>query len=137
MLENTAFMGSPSVSSERISSGEHLRTAGTELAKYCGIATFAATLWCVCFESGIVANAVVDCSDEIGGSNGMQSLQMARYYGIPALDVDLMGRGSFPFSLDTSLVLMVALLLSSVSYAESTFAWYVTFELWRGEICLT
>jgi len=37
------FMGSPSVGSERIS-GENLRVAGRELAKYCGISKFAATL---------------------------------------------------------------------------------------------
>ncbi|KAF9553636.1 Hydantoinase/oxoprolinase [Agrocybe pediades] len=69
------FMGSPSVGSERIRSGEHLRVAGRELAKYCGISNFSATL-----------------CDEIGGSNGMQSLQMSKYYDIPALDGDLMGR---------------------------------------------
>ncbi|KAF8957579.1 DUF917-domain-containing protein [Flammula alnicola] len=69
------FMGSPSVGSERIRSGEHLRMAGLELAKYCGITKFSATL-----------------CDEIGGSNGMQSLQMTKYYGVPALDGDLMGR---------------------------------------------
>ncbi|KAJ3515024.1 hypothetical protein NLJ89_g2022 [Agrocybe chaxingu] len=69
------FMGSPSVCSEKITSGEHLRVAGIELGKYCGITKFAATL-----------------SDEIGGGNGMQSLQTARYYGVPSLDGDLMGR---------------------------------------------
>ncbi|KDR80342.1 hypothetical protein GALMADRAFT_242719 [Galerina marginata CBS 339.88] len=69
------FMGSPSVGSERIRSGEHLRIAGRELAKYCGITKFSATL-----------------CDEIGGSNGMQSLQMSKYYDVPALDGDLMGR---------------------------------------------
>ncbi|KAF8903926.1 hypothetical protein CPB84DRAFT_1746030 [Gymnopilus junonius] len=69
------FMGSPSVGSERIRSGEHLRIAGRELAKYCGINKFSATL-----------------CDEIGGSNGMQSLQMSKYYDVPALDGDLMGR---------------------------------------------
>jgi DUF917 family protein len=71
------------------------------------------------------------CSDEVGGSNGMQSLQIARHYGVPALDIDLMGRGLFPFLLDTFLMLMVA--LSSASFAESTFAWNITFELWRGQ----
>lgn len=69
------FMGSPSVGSERIRSGEHLHVAGRELAKYCGVSEFCATL-----------------CDEIGGSNGMQSLQMSMYYGVPALDGDLMGR---------------------------------------------
>ncbi|KAF5322652.1 hypothetical protein D9619_002210 [Psilocybe cf. subviscida] len=69
------FMGSPSVGSERIRSGAHLRMAALELAKYCGVTRFAATL-----------------CDEIGGSNGMQSLQMTSYHGVPALDGDLMGR---------------------------------------------
>ncbi|KAF9481135.1 DUF917-domain-containing protein [Pholiota conissans] len=75
VLARGGFMGSPSVGSERIRSGAHLRMAGLELAKYCGITEFGATL-----------------CDEIGGSNGMQSLQMTKYYGIPALDGDLMGR---------------------------------------------
>jgi hypothetical protein len=41
------FMGSPSVGSERIRSGEHLRIAGNELARYCGVSEFCATLWYV------------------------------------------------------------------------------------------
>lgn len=40
-----AFMGSPSVGSERIQSGEHLYIAGSELAKYCSVSEFCATLW--------------------------------------------------------------------------------------------
>jgi hypothetical protein len=40
-------MGSPSVGSERIRSGAHLRMAGLELAKYCGVTEFGATLWFV------------------------------------------------------------------------------------------
>ncbi|KAF8182301.1 Hydantoinase/oxoprolinase [Pholiota molesta] len=75
VLARGGFMGSPSVGSERIRSGAHLRMAGLELAKYCGVTEFGATL-----------------CDEIGGSNGMQSLQMTKYYGVPALDGDLMGR---------------------------------------------
>ena len=39
------FMGSPSVSSERLKDGDHLRKGGIELGKYCGIAKFSATLW--------------------------------------------------------------------------------------------
>uniref|UniRef100_A0A8H8CPV3 Hydantoinase n=1 Tax=Psilocybe cubensis TaxID=181762 RepID=A0A8H8CPV3_PSICU len=69
------FMGSPSVGFERIKGGEHLRVGGLELAKYCGITNFTATL-----------------CDEIGGGNGMQSLLMSNIYHIPALDGDLMGR---------------------------------------------
>ncbi|PPQ89891.1 hypothetical protein CVT25_004813 [Psilocybe cyanescens] len=69
------FMGSPSVASERIKGGEHLCAGGRELAKYCGISKFSATL-----------------CDEIGGGNGMQSLLLSKYYGVPALDGDLMGR---------------------------------------------
>ncbi|KAF5322650.1 hypothetical protein D9619_002211 [Psilocybe cf. subviscida] len=38
------FMGSPSVSSERIHSGRDLQLAALELAKYCGVVQFAATL---------------------------------------------------------------------------------------------
>lgn len=40
-------MGSPSVASERIQSGAHLRTAGRELARYCDVSEFCATLWYV------------------------------------------------------------------------------------------
>ncbi|TFK39114.1 hydantoinase/oxoprolinase [Crucibulum laeve] len=69
------FMGSPSVSSERIRGGSHIKVAGLELAKYCGVTKFGATL-----------------CDEIGGGNGMQSLVTSSSYGVPALDADLMGR---------------------------------------------
>ena len=41
------FMGSPSVGYERIQSGEHLLVAGKELARYCGVSEFCATLWYV------------------------------------------------------------------------------------------
>ncbi|KAF8983353.1 hypothetical protein BDQ17DRAFT_768573 [Cyathus striatus] len=53
-------MGSPSVGSERLHGPPHLETAGSELARYCGITKFHATL-----------------CDEIGGGNGMQSLIMS------------------------------------------------------------
>ncbi|KAF7375145.1 DUF917-domain-containing protein [Mycena sanguinolenta] len=74
-LTRGCFMGSPSVGSERLTAGADIMEAGKELAKFCGISSFAATL-----------------CDEIGGSNGMQSLLMAGLYGIPALDGDLLGR---------------------------------------------
>ncbi|KAJ7678546.1 DUF917-domain-containing protein [Mycena rosella] len=75
VLARGGYMGSPSVDSERLMPAAAIMEAGTELAKYCGVASFAATL-----------------CDEIGGSNGMQSLVMSGVYGIPAFDGDLMGR---------------------------------------------
>ncbi|KAJ7178857.1 hydantoinase/oxoprolinase [Mycena crocata] len=75
VLVRGGYMGSPSVGSERLMPGAAIMAAGEELAKYCGVASYAATL-----------------CDEIGGSNGMQSLVMSGFYGIPALDGDLMGR---------------------------------------------
>ncbi|KAK7032883.1 hypothetical protein R3P38DRAFT_2618769 [Favolaschia claudopus] len=75
VLVRGCFMGSPSVGSERLTAAADILEAGTELAKYCGVSKFAATL-----------------CDEIGGSNGMQSLVMSASYGIPAFDGDLMGR---------------------------------------------
>ncbi|KAJ7671643.1 hydantoinase/oxoprolinase [Mycena polygramma] len=75
VLARGGFMGSPSVGSERLTAGADIMQAGQQLAKFCGVERFAATL-----------------CDEIGGSNGMQSLVMAGFYGIPAFDGDLMGR---------------------------------------------
>ncbi|KAJ7352476.1 Hydantoinase/oxoprolinase [Mycena albidolilacea] len=75
VLTRGGFMGSPSVGSERLTAGADIMEAGKELAKFCGVSSFAATL-----------------CDEIGGSNGMQSLVMAGLYAIPAFDGDLMGR---------------------------------------------
>ncbi|KAJ6460352.1 hydantoinase/oxoprolinase [Mycena vitilis] len=75
VLARGGFMGSPSVGSERLTAGADIIQAGQQLAKFCGVSSFAATL-----------------CDEIGGSNGMQSLVMAGFYGIPAFDGDLMGR---------------------------------------------
>ncbi|KAK0211982.1 hydantoinase/oxoprolinase [Armillaria fumosa] len=69
------MMGSPSVGSERLGDAKEILTAGKELAHYCGVSEYAATL-----------------CDEIGGGNGMQSLILSHYYNIPALDGDLMGR---------------------------------------------
>ncbi|KAJ7510350.1 Hydantoinase/oxoprolinase [Mycena galericulata] len=74
-LVRGGYMGSPSVGSERLMPGAAIFEAGIELAKFCGVSSFAATL-----------------CDEIGGSNGMQSLVMSGFYGIPAFDGDLMGR---------------------------------------------
>ncbi|KAJ6570225.1 hydantoinase/oxoprolinase [Mycena vulgaris] len=75
VLTRGGYMGSPSVGSERLMPGAAIMEAGAELAKYCGVSSFAATL-----------------CDEIGGGNGMQSLVMSGSYGIPAFDGDLMGR---------------------------------------------
>ncbi|KAJ7039546.1 hydantoinase/oxoprolinase [Mycena alexandri] len=75
VLVRGGYMGSPSVGSERLMPGAAIMAAGQELARFCGITGYAATL-----------------CDEIGGSNGMQSLVMAGFYGIPAFDGDLMGR---------------------------------------------
>ncbi|KAJ7914890.1 hydantoinase/oxoprolinase [Mycena leptocephala] len=78
VLARGGFMGSPSVGSERLTAGADIKEAGEALAKFCGVSSFAATL-----------------CDEIGGSNGMQSLIMAGIYGIPAFDGDLMGRAVY------------------------------------------
>ncbi|KAJ6612262.1 hydantoinase/oxoprolinase [Mycena sp. CBHHK59/15] len=75
VLARGGYMGSPSVGSERLTQGAALLEAGAELAKFCGVTNFAAAL-----------------CDEIGGSNGMQSLVMSGFYKIPAFDGDLMGR---------------------------------------------
>ncbi|KAJ6577349.1 Hydantoinase/oxoprolinase [Mycena capillaripes] len=75
VLARGGFMGSPSAGSERLTAGADIKQAAEELAKFCGVSSFAATL-----------------CDEIGGSNGMQSLVMAGLYAIPAFDGDLMGR---------------------------------------------
>ncbi|KAJ7284699.1 hydantoinase/oxoprolinase [Mycena rebaudengoi] len=69
------YMGSPSVGSERLAMASAIVEAGTQLAKFCGVTSYAATL-----------------CDEIGGSNGMQALVMSGYFKIPAFDGDLMGR---------------------------------------------
>ncbi|KAJ7722729.1 hydantoinase/oxoprolinase [Mycena maculata] len=74
-LVRGGYMGSPSVGSERLMPCTSIFEANTELAKFCGVTSLAATL-----------------CDEIGGSNGMQSLIMSGVYGIPAFDGDLMGR---------------------------------------------
>jgi hypothetical protein len=39
------YMGSPSVGSERLMPGAAIMEAGAELAKFCGVSSFAATLW--------------------------------------------------------------------------------------------
>jgi len=74
-------MGSPSVASERIQSGEHLYIAGRELARYCGVSEFCATLWYVKnFFEDVELRLTISfyISVEIGGSNGMQSLRMSK-----------------------------------------------------------
>ncbi|GJE86630.1 HyuA and DUF917 domain-containing protein [Phanerochaete sordida] len=69
------FMGSPSVSIERLQGGTEIVASARALMKYTGM---------------------TDCdgaiSDEIGGGNGVQPMIIAGDMGKPVLDADLMGR---------------------------------------------
>ncbi|KLO06736.1 DUF917-domain-containing protein [Schizopora paradoxa] len=71
------FMGSPSVSSERIPSGVEIPTAGRNLVKFLGIEKISALI-----------------SDEIGGKNGLEPMLLATEtdFNLPIVDADLMGR---------------------------------------------
>ncbi|EIN06702.1 Hydantoinase/oxoprolinase [Punctularia strigosozonata HHB-11173 SS5] len=71
------FMGSPSVSNERLQAGTETETACRNLAKFVNMGTPAAII-----------------SDEIGGGNGIQPmiLASAKHLNIPVFDGDLMGR---------------------------------------------
>ncbi|KZS88588.1 hydantoinase/oxoprolinase [Sistotremastrum niveocremeum HHB9708] len=71
------FMGSPSVSSERIPSGVEIPTASRLLLKYAGVEKVGAVI-----------------SDEIGGKNGIEPIALAssKHFDCPLLDGDLMGR---------------------------------------------
>ncbi|KZT38595.1 putative Hydantoinase/oxoprolinase [Sistotremastrum suecicum HHB10207 ss-3] len=71
------FMGSPSVSSERIPSGVEIPTASRLLLKYAGVEKVGAVI-----------------SDEIGGKNGIEPMALAssKHFDCPLLDGDLMGR---------------------------------------------
>ncbi|KAL0955619.1 hypothetical protein HGRIS_001852 [Hohenbuehelia grisea] len=69
------FMGSPSVSSERIQCGIELSAALEALQKFMGFEDFAGTI-----------------SEEIGGGNGVQPLVLSGALGKPTLDADVMGR---------------------------------------------
>ncbi|KAI0682250.1 hydantoinase/oxoprolinase [Earliella scabrosa] len=69
------FMGSPSVSSERLQGGEEIPTAARALLKYLDILDFTGTI-----------------SEEIGGGNGIEPMLVAAHMGKAVLDCDLMGR---------------------------------------------
>ncbi|KAF8583161.1 Hydantoinase/oxoprolinase [Ramaria rubella] len=71
------FMGSPSVSNERLQAGTETETACRNLARFMGLGTPAAII-----------------SDEIGGGNGIQPmiLASAKHLNVPVFDGDLMGR---------------------------------------------
>ncbi|KZV82172.1 DUF917-domain-containing protein [Exidia glandulosa HHB12029] len=74
------FMGSPSVSSERLPSGTEITSAAKKLLEFMGL-------------SGV--DAII--SDEIGGGNGIEPMIVAssKNLDIPLVDGDLMGR-AFP-----------------------------------------
>ncbi len=65
------FMGSPSVSSERIPSGDEIPTAGRNLVRYLGLEKITALI-----------------SDEIGGKNGLEPMLLATEpdFDIPIVD---------------------------------------------------
>ncbi|KZT70496.1 hypothetical protein DAEQUDRAFT_810662 [Daedalea quercina L-15889] len=69
------FMGSPSVSVERVQGGNEIPTSIRRLMTYMNLKDFA----------GVI-------SDEIGGGNGIQPMLVAGEMGKTVLDADLMGR---------------------------------------------
>ncbi|KAL5514548.1 hypothetical protein ACEPAG_1864 [Sanghuangporus baumii] len=73
------FMGSPSVSSERIPSGQEIPTACISSMRFLGISK---------------QQIVAVISDEIGGKNGLEPMLLAAQGGFdyPVVDGDLMGR---------------------------------------------
>lgn len=73
-----AFAGAPSVSNERLISGEELGMASEELSKFLGIKGYDAMM-----------------AAEIGGSNGMRAFAAAAEMDLPVVDADTMGR-AFP-----------------------------------------
>ncbi|KAJ8455632.1 hypothetical protein ONZ45_g18891 [Pleurotus djamor] len=75
LFARCCFMGSPSVSSERIQGGNEIPAAMEALKKFIGIDDYLGTI-----------------SDEIGGGNGIQPLIMSGMLGKVTLDADLMGR---------------------------------------------
>ncbi|KAF7797056.1 hypothetical protein EIP86_008248 [Pleurotus ostreatoroseus] len=75
MFVRCTFMGSPSVSNERLQGGNEIPTSIRTLLHYLRIDDFAGTI-----------------SDEIGGGNGIQPMIVAAEMGKPVLDADLMGR---------------------------------------------
>ncbi|KAI0777763.1 DUF917-domain-containing protein [Trametes elegans] len=70
-----SFMGSPSVSSERLQGGDEIPASARALMKYLGISDFTGAI-----------------SEEIGGGNGIQPMIVAAEMGKTVLDCDLMGR---------------------------------------------
>ncbi|KAI0360591.1 DUF917-domain-containing protein [Trametes cingulata] len=70
-----SFMGSPSVSSERLQGGDEIPSSARVLMKYLGINDFTGSI-----------------SEEIGGGNGIQPMIVAAEMGKTVLDCDLMGR---------------------------------------------
>ncbi|KAI0674400.1 hydantoinase/oxoprolinase [Trametes maxima] len=70
-----SFMGSPSVSSERLQGGDEIPASARALMKYLGIDDFTGAI-----------------SEEIGGGNGIQPMIVAAEMGKSVLDCDLMGR---------------------------------------------
>ncbi|PCH44913.1 DUF917-domain-containing protein [Wolfiporia cocos MD-104 SS10] len=75
MFLRCSFMGSPSVSLERLQGGDEIPASIRALLKYLGMNDFA----------GVV-------SEEIGGGNGIQPMIVATEMGKVVLDADLMGR---------------------------------------------
>ncbi|KAF4563054.1 hypothetical protein EYR40_007227 [Pleurotus pulmonarius] len=75
LFARCCFMGSPSVSSERIQGGVEIPAAMQALQKFMGFNDFFGTI-----------------SDEIGGGNGIQPLIMSGMLGKVTIDADLMGR---------------------------------------------
>lgn len=73
------FMGSPSVSSERIPSGAEIPTAGRNLVKFLGIEKISALV-----------------SDEIGGKNGLEPMLLATEgdFDLPVVDGELSNESS-------------------------------------------
>jgi DUF917 family protein len=79
-----AFVGSPTVSDERLLGNNEIPTSADLLAKYLGIKSF----------DGLIG-------PEIGGSNGMISLSAGAVMDLPVVDADFLGR-AFP-KIDMSL----------------------------------
>ncbi|KAG9221349.1 hypothetical protein CCMSSC00406_0009989 [Pleurotus cornucopiae] len=75
LFARCCFMGSPSVSSERIQGGVEILAAMQALKQFMGFDDFFGTI-----------------SDEIGGGNGIQPLIMSGMLGKVTIDADLMGR---------------------------------------------
>ncbi|KAI0827020.1 DUF917-domain-containing protein [Trametes gibbosa] len=75
MFCRCSFMGSPSVSSERLQGGNEIPSSARALMKYLGASDFEGAI-----------------SEEIGGGNGMEPMLVAAEMGKFVLDCDLMGR---------------------------------------------